>query len=61
MLKFRQEIDFIGMEREQIEADLISFCLERAEITPIAQNIFAHMLEEHEYSAKISSPEDENS
>jgi hypothetical protein len=60
-LKFRQEIDFIGIEREQIEAAMNSFWLERAEIAPIAPNIIAHMLEEHEYLAVISSPEDENS
>jgi hypothetical protein len=60
-LKHRQEIDSVGMEREQIEAALNSFWLERAEIAPTAQDISVHMFEEDEYLAAISSQVDENS
>jgi hypothetical protein len=60
-LKHRQDIDSVGMEREQIEAALNSFWLERAEIAPTAQDISVHMFEEDEYLAAISSQVDENS
>jgi hypothetical protein len=60
-LKLRQEIDSVGMEREQIEAALNLFWLERAEVAPTAQDITVHMLEEDEYLAAISSQVDEKS
>ncbi len=60
-LKYKQENDPDGLSREEIEAALNSFWLERAAVAPAAESIAAHLLEEGKYLSAIGSQIDGSS
>ncbi len=59
-LEYKLGNDPYGVDKEQIEAALSSFWLERVENAPTAESIAQHLLEEEEYLSAIRSEFDEN-
>jgi hypothetical protein len=59
-LEYKLGNDPFGVDKEQIEAALNSFWLERAENAPTAESIAQHLFKEEEYLSAIRSEIDEN-
>jgi hypothetical protein len=59
-LEYKLENDPYGVDKEQIEAALNSFWLDRVEKAPTAESIARHLFEEAEYLAALMSEFDEN-
>lgn len=58
-LRYKREADAASLDKEQIEAALNLFWLERAENAPPAESLKQHLIEEEEFLAAISAGIDE--
>jgi len=57
-LKYKQEADPLGINKNQIEAALSSFWLDRADHAPSSESIRSHLSEEKEYITALNTSSD---
>ena len=60
-LRYKRDVDLHNLYKEQIEAALNSYWLERAENAPLAESLKQYLIEEEKYLAAISADIDQNS